>query len=74
MVRVLSVKTSEDAKKLGELMERIGTFAGKKCKAVITDMNTPLGSNIGNALEVKETVVARLYYVIKTNGGYFATA
>ena len=47
------MKTSEDAKKLGELMERIGTFAGKKCKAVITDMNTPLGSNIGNALEVK---------------------
>ncbi len=50
------MKTSEDAKKLGELMERIGTFAGKKCKAVITDMNTPLGSNIGNALEVKEAV------------------
>lgn len=50
------MKTSEDAKKLGELMERIGTFAGKKCKAAITDMNTPLGSNIGNALEVKEAV------------------
>lgn len=50
------MKTSEDAKKLGELMERIGTFVGKKCKAVITDMNTPLGSNIGNALEVKEAV------------------
>ena len=50
------MKNSEDAKKLGELMERIGTFAGKKCKAVITDMNTPLGSNIGNALEVKEAV------------------
>lgn len=50
------MKNSEDAKKLGDLMERIGTFAGKKCKAVITDMNTPLGSNIGNALEVKEAV------------------
>lgn len=50
------MKTPEDAKKLGELMERIGTFAGKKCRAVITDMNTPLGSNIGNALEVKEAV------------------
>lgn len=50
------MKTPEDAKKLGELMEQIGTFAGKKCKAVITDMNTPLGSNIGNALEVKEAV------------------
>ena len=50
------MKNSEDAKKLGELMERIGTFAGKKCKAVITDMNTPLGSTIGNALEVKEAV------------------
>ncbi len=50
------MKTPEDAKKLGELMERIGTFADKKCKAVITDMNTPLGNNIGNALEVKEAV------------------
>lgn len=50
------MKTEEDARKLGELMERIGRFAGKKCKAVITDMNTPLGNNIGNALEVKEAV------------------
>lgn len=64
------MKTPEDAKKLGELMEQIGTFAGKKCKAVITDMNTPLGSNIGNALEVKEAVETlqgkvkgRFYYV-----------
>lgn len=50
------MKNEEDARRLGELMERIGRFAGKKCKAVITDMNTPLGNNIGNALEVKEAV------------------
>ena len=50
------MKTQEDARKLANLMEKIGTFAGKKCRAVITDMNTPLGNNIGNALEVKEAV------------------
>ncbi len=50
------MKTQEDARKLANLMEKIGTFAGKKCQAVITDMNTPLGNNIGNALEVKEAV------------------
>ena len=50
------MKTKEDAEKLAVLMEKAGRSAGKKCKAVVTDMNTPLGKNIGNALEVKEAV------------------
>ena len=50
------MKTKEDAEKLAVLMEKAGKSAGKKCKAVVTDMNTPLGKNIGNALEVKEAV------------------
>lgn len=50
------MKTREDAEKLASLMEKVGRMAGKKCRAVVTDMNMPLGSYIGNALEVKEAV------------------
>lgn len=50
------MKNKKDAEKLAELMEKVGRSAGKKCKAVVTDMNSPLGKNIGNALEVKEAV------------------
>ncbi len=48
------MKTAEDAKKLAELMVKVGKSCNKKCRAVITDMNAPLGSAVGNALEVIE--------------------
>lgn len=50
------MKTPEEARRLGDLMEKVGRSAGKKCRAVVTDMNTPLGCCIGNALEIKEAV------------------
>lgn len=50
------MKTREDAQKLAELMEKVGKSAGKKCRAVVTDMNEPLGYCIGNALEVRESI------------------
>lgn len=50
------MKTYDDACRLAELMEKVGKAAGKKCRALVTDMNTPLGNNVGNALEVKEAV------------------
>lgn len=50
------MKTKEDAERLAELMEKVGKSAGKKCRAVVTDMNEPLGHCIGNALEVRESV------------------
>lgn len=50
------MKTREDAEKLGRLMEKVARAAGKKCRAVVTDMDKPLGYAIGNALEVKEAV------------------
>lgn len=50
------MKTREDAERLAELMEKVGKSAGKKCRAVVTDMNEPLGHCIGNALEVRESV------------------
>ena len=42
------MKKEEDAKKLAETMVSIGTMAGKKTAAVITDMDQPLGNAIGN--------------------------
>lgn len=50
------MKTPEDARTLAECMVNIGTAAGKRCRAVITDMDTPLGCCVGNALEVEEAV------------------
>lgn len=50
------MKTKADALKLADLMQNIGEKSGKKCRAVVTDMNNPLGNNIGNALEIKEVI------------------
>ena len=50
------MKTNLEARKLADLMERVGDAAGKKCRAVVTDMDSPLGFCIGNALEVKEAI------------------
>ncbi|MDE6209697.1 MAG: pyrimidine-nucleoside phosphorylase [Lachnospiraceae bacterium] len=50
------MKTEEEAKRLAQAMVSIGRMAGKKISAVITDMNEPLGSHIGNGLEVAEVI------------------
>ena len=50
------MKTPEEASVLANLMVDVGKQAGKKCRAVITNMNAPLGSSVGNALEVKEVI------------------
>ncbi len=50
------MKTTSDAEALSHKMVDIGKAAGRKMAAVISDMDTPLGKNIGNALEVKEAV------------------
>ncbi|MBR6403020.1 MAG: thymidine phosphorylase, partial [Eubacterium sp.] len=46
----------DSAKQLAETMIDIGNGAGRKCSAVISDMNEPLGYTVGNLLEVKEAV------------------
>ena len=43
------MKTVEDSRKLAEKMVSIGTMAGRKCCAVITNMDIPLGHAIGNS-------------------------
>ncbi len=48
------MKTLEDSRALAEEMVRIGQSVGRKTVALITDMDMPLGRNIGNALEVME--------------------
>lgn len=61
---VLDVKTGngafmkrlEDAIQLAEKMVNIGKNVGRKTIAVISDMNQPLGNNIGNILEVQEAI------------------
>ncbi len=50
------MKTMEEAKTLANIMERIGKYYGKEVVCEITDMNTPLGDNIGNSLEVIEAI------------------
>ncbi len=50
------MKTAEDAEALSKMMVDIGTKAGRKVAAVISDMDTPLGFGIGNSLEIKEAV------------------
>lgn len=50
------MKTPKDALALSQMMVDIGTKAGRKVAAVISDMDTPLGFNIGNSLEIKEAV------------------
>ncbi|MGH3796171.1 MAG: thymidine phosphorylase [Pseudonocardiaceae bacterium] len=50
------MKTPALARELAEAMVRIGRAHGLRVSAVLTDMATPLGSAVGNALEVAEAV------------------
>lgn len=61
---VLDVKTGsgafmkdlDSAIRLAKTMVSIGTRAGRRCCALITNMDIPLGREIGNALEIKEAI------------------
>ena len=50
------MKTEDEARELARGLTRVGRLAGRKCAAVITDMDQPLGEAVGNALEVKEAI------------------
>ncbi len=52
------MKTEEDSFALAKEMVLIGVNAGKQMSAVITDMDQPLGSAVGNSLEVKEAILS----------------
>ncbi|MFD2672832.1 pyrimidine-nucleoside phosphorylase [Marinicrinis sediminis] len=50
------MKSLEDARKLATTMVQIGKHLGRRTVAVLSDMNQPLGHEIGNANEVVEAM------------------
>jgi thymidine phosphorylase len=50
------MKDIDRARELATVMVQLGHDAGVKTSALLTDMSTPLGLEIGNALEVKESL------------------
>ena len=50
------MKSEADSRALAEAMVDIGKRAGKRTRALITDMDKPLGNAIGNSLEVIEAI------------------
>jgi thymidine phosphorylase len=50
------MKTEAQAKTLAEALVRVGTASGKRVVATLTDMDTPLGRTIGNAIETREAI------------------
>ena len=50
------MKNIKSATKLAKTMVKIGEYYDKKVICTLSDMNIPLGRNIGNVLEVKEAM------------------
>ena len=50
------MKNLDRAKELAQVLTQLGADAGVKTSALLTDMSTPLGRKVGNALEVEEAV------------------
>jgi pyrimidine-nucleoside phosphorylase len=50
------METLDDARQLADMMIEIGERAGRKIVCLFADMDQPLGSTVGNALEVREAI------------------
>lgn len=50
------MKDLDSAKRLGEMMKKVGEELGTKMTIVFTDQSAPIGRNIGNAPEVLEAI------------------
>lgn len=50
------IKDVEQAKQLARSITRVARSMKRRCVALVTDMNQPLGDTIGTALEIKEAI------------------
>ncbi len=50
------IKDVEQAKQLGRMITRVARTLNRKCIALVTDANQPLGKTVGTALEIKEVI------------------
>lgn len=50
------IKTEQEAERLSSLLIKIGSYYQKEVRTVISNMDRPLGHNIGNKLEVLEAI------------------
>jgi pyrimidine-nucleoside phosphorylase len=50
------MRTRDEARRLAQLMVQIGKGPARQVRAVISDMNQPLGWAVGNAVEVREAI------------------
>ena len=50
------IKDLEQAKQLARSMTRVGRSMKRRCVALVTDMNQPLGDTVGTSLELKEAI------------------
>ena len=50
------IKNCDDAIKLAKIMKKIGKHYNKEVICILTDMTNPLGSNVGNKIEVMEVL------------------
>jgi pyrimidine-nucleoside phosphorylase len=50
------MKTKSQAQKLAQTLVRVAKKMGLPCRAILTDMNQPLGYAVGNAIEVRESI------------------
>ena len=50
------MKDLKSARALARALVRVGTGAGKRVVALLTDMNAPIGRSIGNGLETREAI------------------
>ena len=50
------MRSLDEARQLADTMTQIAELAGRKAVALLSDMNQPLGSAVGNALELKEAI------------------
>lgn len=50
------IRSRKDAEHLSQLVKKIGAKYNREVRTIISDMNTPLGKTVGNAIEIQEAM------------------